>query len=396
MVYNLFILFLEKAILIGSFLNFKKAKRRKEIILTQNNSYNISPNIWCHCASAGEFEQVIPLLKNLKHKTNLPLTVSFFSPSGYDFHQNNNLIDRIILLPIDTKQNSKKIITQINPAFCIWVKKEFWSNLLQEIKRNKIKNYLVNYNGNESKTFFYSFFEQHQLQYFEQVFQTNEIIFPRPIIIASKNTKWDSVKDLVQNKIAFENISKWTNNQFTIILGSCWEQEIGFVSQFKERNLNIFNQIKWVFAPHNIENEFTNKHFRDLNPILFNSNELSTNNNCLLINKLGILKFIYQYSHLSIIGGGFKNGIHNILEPAAYGFPILFGPKHNKFEEADILIKNGLGIEINNYSDFELHTISFFNRYLKNDLLSINFLETFVNQFNSAKEIETRILNSHN
>ena len=95
MVYNLFILFLEKAILIGSFLNFKKAKRRKEIILTQNNSYNISPNIWCHCASAGEFEQVIPLLKNLKHKTNLPLTVSFFSPSGYDFHQNNNLIDRI-------------------------------------------------------------------------------------------------------------------------------------------------------------------------------------------------------------------------------------------------------------------------------------------------------------
>ena len=132
MVYNLFILFLEKAILIGSFLNFKKAKRRKEIILTQNNSYNISPNI---C----EFEQVIPLLKNLKHKTNLPLTVSFFSPSGYDFHQNNNLIDRIILLPIDTKQNSKKIITQINPAFCIWVKKEFWSNLLQEIKRNKRK-----------------------------------------------------------------------------------------------------------------------------------------------------------------------------------------------------------------------------------------------------------------
>ena len=76
--------------------------------------------------------------------------------------------------------------------------------------------------------------------------------------------------------------------------------------------------------------------------------------------------------------------------------PILFGPKHNKFEEADILIKNGLGIEINNYSDFELYTISFFNRYLKNDLLSINFLETFVNQFNSAKEIETRILNSHN
>jgi 3-deoxy-D-manno-octulosonic-acid transferase len=393
-VYNLFIFFLKKAILIGAFLNFKKARRRNEIILNQNNLKNTSPNIWCHCASAGEFEQVVPLLKNLKNKTKLPLTVSFFSPSGYDFHRNNKLIDRIILLPIDTKQNSKKIITLINPAFCIWVKKEFWKNLLKEIKQNNYKNYLVNYNGNERKTFFYTFFEQHQLQYFEHIFQTNEIIFPKPNITISKNTKWDSVKDLVKNKLPFENISNWTNNQFTIILGSCWEQEIGFVSEFKKRNLNVFNQIRWIFAPHNIENQFTNKNFSDFNPVLYNSNELSKNNNCLLINKLGILKFIYQYSHLSIIGGGFKDGIHNILEPATYGFPILFGPNHSKFEEAEVLIKKDLGIVIHNYSDFEKHTLSYFNRYLKNDLKSINFIETFADQLNSSEEIGTIILNS--
>lgn len=393
--YNIAIYFFEKIITLGAFMNFKKAKKRCVIIENQNIKQNIIKPIWCHCASAGEFEQIIPFLIYLKNETKLPLTVSFFSASGYEFHQKNEIIDQIILLPTDTKSNANDIISKINPSFCIWIRKEFWHNIITILAQKKIRLFLVNYQGETKNSLFYKLYEENQLKLFDKIFQINKIVFPRPNIISSKNTKWDSVMDLIQHELHFNNIKDWTNNHFTIILGSCWQQEINFISQIRSKNPVLFHQIKWIFAPHNLNNEFIQNQFKTFDPLIFNPNQpILKENNCLLINQNGILKYVYKYGHLSIIGGGFKGGIHNILEPAAYGFPVLFGPLHSKFDEANSLIVNNLGFEIRNYESLEDKILFFYKKHLKNELKPIDFKQIFAEKLNGSYEIANYIIRS--
>lgn len=392
--YSFTIYVLKWAFKMGSLIGNKKARKRQLLINSQQIITNSQQYIWCHCASAGEFEQVIPLLSIVKKTTNLPLCITFFSPSGYYFHRNNSIIDQLYLFSDDLPKTAKHLIENINPAFCIWVKKEMWLNTLEFIKQKNIQNYLINYYLPEHKNL-YNYFVLKQLHLFEKVFCINKLDFNFPNFIYVNDTKWESVINNKLPLVDINNIKNWTKNNFTVVLGSCWEKELLFIQHFKITNEAIFKTIKWIIVPHDIHPDFVKKITNTFtNHEMYNTNTLDETKNVLIINKIGLLRSIYQLASISIVGGGFKNGIHNILEPAIWGSPILFGPKHAKFPEADILISQKIGFEFNKYQILEKNILFFYSQFENKALKNIDYKVLFKEQCKSSSEIATTILKS--
>ena len=362
--YNLFLIVYSVGIRIVSAWN-PKAKKwvngRKDIFASIN--YQLSTNnhqlIWMHCASLGEFEQGRPLLEELKMKNpDQKIVLTFFSPSGYEVMKDYKGADHIFYLPMDSPANAKKFLDAINPSLVLWVKYEYWFYYLAEIKKRNIPTLLVSGIFRNNQPFFswYGNIWRKMLGSFTHFFVQNEESKELLASLGFKNnvsingdTRFDRVLEIADGFIAVPHIAEFCGDSIVIVAGSTWEEDEIELLHF----VNTNPEIKFIIAPHEI-NEENLSDVKDEFPksIFYSELEQTTNHkpqttNVLIINNIGILSRLYKYATITYVGGGFGgDGVHNVLEAAVYGKPVVFGPVYEKFDEALGLVNAGGGMSI--------------------------------------------------
>lgn len=316
------------------------------IISEKLNTEN--PSIWFHCASLGEYEQGVPIMEALKKKhPNYQLVISFFSPSGYEVKKNNTLADATVYLPMDTRQNARKFIKAINPVCAFFVKYEVWPNYLFELEKKQIPALLVSGAFREDQIYFknHGSLMRKALNTFNHFFVQNSTSEMLLASINSKNvtisgdTRFDRVSHQIEmdNHLPFMNIFK--QNKLCIVCGSTWPEDEEVLLEYIN---NAPSQVKFVIAPHKIEahkiEAFINKlHKRAVLHSQMNDESLAEAT-ILIIDNVGMLTKIYNYADIAYVGGGMgTDGLHNILEPATFGVPVVIGKNYEKFPEAERL-----------------------------------------------------------
>ncbi len=316
---------------------------------------NNKKRIWIHCASLGEFEQGRPVIEALrKSNPSLFIILSFFSPSGYELRKNYPLADYVCYLPVDTKRNARKFIQIISPEYAIFIKYEFWYNYFFCLKKNNIPLFLVSAIFRKSQVFFkwYGSFYRRMLTYVNHFFVQDEnslrILKESGIKNASitGDTRFDRVAGVINENKELEKIKRFRGDSRLIIAGSTWpeDEEIFFKTISDQLNTDL----KIVVAPHEVSEkrilEIINKatsYFSSKEIVRYSSDINSDKARLLIIDNIGILSYAYRYGLIAWIGGGFGKGIHNILEAAAFGLPVIFGPEYKKFREAVSLMDTG-------------------------------------------------------
>lgn len=315
--------------------------------------------IWFHSASLGEYEQGLPVIEKTKEKyPSHKIIVTFFSPSGYEVRKNNNVADVTIYLPLDTKKNAKQFLKLVHPEKAFFIKYEFWLNYLNELEKAKIPTYLVSGIFRDSQMFFkwYGGFYRKALKAFTYFFVQNEsskqkieaIGFNN--VMVSGDTRFDRVNAILERDNSLDFIEQFKNSQTTVVIGSSWPKDEALLA-------NYINQapedVKFIIAPHNIKTDQIAALQSQItkSSILFSKKEGAdlAAYSVFIIDTVGLLTKIYSYGTIAYVGGGFGNpGIHNILEPATFGVPIVIGPNYSNFAEAVELVSLGGCIVIDN------------------------------------------------
>ncbi|MES2592532.1 MAG: glycosyltransferase N-terminal domain-containing protein [Bacteroidota bacterium] len=310
-----------------------------------------TPLVWVHCASLGEFEQGRPLIEKIKIKRPESLILlTFFSPSGYEIRKNYNGADYVYYLPLDTQFNSKKFIEIIKPDIALFVKYEFWFNYLKELKKQEIPTYLVCGIFRKEHYFFknYTTWFCKQLEAFTHFYLQddaskillNSIGYTNTTIAG--DTRFDRVFEISKNVKEFKLVKKFAGNDKVLVAGSAWKEDLKLISESKFKTLGF----KLIIASHEVDEITVQSAAQQFNKLAFIRYSQATEQNIsttdvLIIDNIGMLSSIYQYGTIAIIGGGFGKGIHNILEAATFGLPVIFGPNFTKFNEAKELIQSG-------------------------------------------------------
>lgn len=350
-------------IFLASFFN-QKAKlwidgRKNYFEKNGNKAKEIQGCIWFHCASLGEFEMARPLIEKLKkEKPECKILLTFFSPSGYEIRKNYPLADLVIYLPADTKNNAYHFVNTFKPSLAVFVKYEIWLNILSELRKNKIKTILISAVFHEKQRFFkwYGKIFRKALSGMNQIYVQNasscELLKKWNIksVVAGDN-RYDRVFDFAKKAPEIELIKNWKGKDILIVAGSSWEPEETILASFSDKNPNQ----KIIFVPHDISDSHLKKIENRLkNPsVRFSQIQNTPKENIILIDNIGMLSSIYRYADFAVIGGGFSGKLHNILEAAAFGIPVLYGPKYHRFQEASEFIQSGAGFEFEDQNSFE-------------------------------------------
>ena len=323
--------------------------------------------IWFHAASLGEFEQARPIIEALKkHYKHYKILVTFFSPSGYEVRKNYNLADVVCYLPLDSKANAQRFVQEVNPTIAVFIKYEFWPNLLNELKKKEIKTLLVSGILRENQLFFKSYggFMKKSLEAFHHFFvqdaASKELLQTINFtnVTVAGDTRFDRVSEILEQDNSLDFINKFKDNTYTIVAGSTWKEDEALLVDYI--NTSATEDEKFLIAPHNIKpaailelkksihkktvlySEFRNAQFKGN----------LKDNQVFIIDTIGILTKIYAAADLAYVGGGLKTGLHNILEPATFGIPVVIGNKYDKFKEAVDLVKIGGCISIKKQQEF--------------------------------------------
>lgn len=307
--------------------------------------------IWFHAASLGEYEQGLPVMEKVRamhpeHK----IVLTFFSPSGYEVRKNATTADVIVYLPIDTLANAKRFLALVKPEKVFFIKYEFWPNYLNQLSKTDARVYLISGFFRKDQVFFkwYGGFYRKALKTFNHFFVQYEssktllqsIGFNN--VTLSGDTRYDRVSEILERDNSLPFIEEFKNEKTTVVFGSSWPKDEAMFTDF----INTATDPKFIIAPHttgadhikDIKNSITKK------VVLFSEKEGKNlaGYDVLIIDNVGILTKIYSYADVAYVGGGFGTaGLHNILEPAAFGVPIIIGPNHTKFPEAVALVNMG-------------------------------------------------------
>lgn len=333
---------------------------RKSVFQTLADKIQTSDKtIWFHAASLGEYEQGLPVIEAIKEQfPTHKIVVTFFSPSGYEVRKNNTVADVTVYLPLDTISNAKQFIKLVHPEMAFFIKYEYWPNYLNELKKQQIKTYLISGILRENQAFFkwYGGFYRNALKTFDYFFVQNEsskkllqsIGFNN--VKVSGDTRFDRVVSILERDNSLDFIEQLKDNTTTIVIGSSWPKDESLL-------VNYINQssddVKFIIAPHNIKSEQIQELKNSITKkvILFSEkdNVDLSNSNVFIIDTIGILTKIYSYASIAYVGGGFGNpGVHNILEPATFGVPVVIGPNYSHFAEATALVNMEGCISIQN------------------------------------------------
>lgn len=359
--YNAFILLYITGIRIAALWNKKAAlwvKGRSEFPELKT----AGPCVWLHSASLGEFEQGRPVIESIrKAYPDYKIVLTFFSPSGYEVRKKYAGADAIFYLPADSPHHARKFIAAIRPSLVIWVKYDYWYHYLTTLKTENIPVLLVSGIFRESQPFFkwYGNLWRKMLSTFTHLFVQNEHSLALTETIVQKkvsingDTRFDRVIDIAKEFTEIEAIKIFCGSSRVIVAGSTWEEDEAQLVHF----INTRPEIKFIMAPH----EITPTHLIDVkkkfkHSILFSELDHNTGAlpHVLIIDNIGMLSRIYNYATIAYIGGGFNSsGIHNILEAAVYGLPVVFGPVYEKFDEAKALVELNGAFSFSNAPELE-------------------------------------------
>jgi 3-deoxy-D-manno-octulosonic-acid transferase len=411
-IYNFILLFASKLLkilaLFSPKLNLFVQGRKSVFEILKNNIQEFDKTIWFHAASLGEYEQGLPVIEKVKQKyPNHKIIITFFSPSGYEVRKNNTLADVTVYLPLDTISNAKQFLKVVHPEMVFFIKYEFWPNYLKQLKNQNINTYLISGIFRENQAFFkwYGGFYRKALHTFNYFFVQNEsskallksIGFTN--VKVSGDTRFDRVVSILERDNTLDFIEQFINNKTTIVIGSSWPKD-------EELLVNYINKssddVKFIIAPHNINhNQILNlKTQISKKTILFSEKEEMLKQvqqdkladfQVFIIDTIGILTKIYSYADIAYVGGGFGNpGVHNVLEPATFGIPIVMGPNYSHFAEAIALVGLEGCVAVKNESELN----DAFNLLLQNEeerLEKGHICSTFVQMNKGATE---QILNN--
>lgn len=365
MIYNLIIYLYASAVRLAALFN----KKASLMVAGHTEAFNklkkeidsSAKYIWFHAASLGEFEQGRPLIEEIrKQYPDYKILQTFFSPSGYEVRKNYKGADIVCYLPFDTPGNAHRFIALAKPCMAFFVKYEFWKNYLVELNRKSIPVYSVSSIFRDNQIFFrwYGASYRNVLKQFTHLFVQNEYSVSLLEKISVRNTtvvgdtRFDRVLEICRQAKELPIVEQFKGNAVTLVAGSSWapDEDI-FIPYF-----NAHPKMKLIIAPHVIDEshikEIIGKLDRTVVRYTQATPETVAQADCLIIDCLGLLSSIYRYGEIAYIGGGFGVSIHNTLEAAVYGMPVIFGPNNKKFQEAqDLLVCKG-GFEILGAQDF--------------------------------------------
>ena len=343
----------------GSLLNFialfnSKIKLfvegRKIVFTTLEQKINPSDKtIWFHAASLGEYEQGLPVVEKIKEEYPLhKIVITFFSPSGYEVRKNNTVADATVYLPLDSKKNAKRFLETVHPDMVFFIKYEYWLNYLNELHKQNTPTYLISGIFREQQMFFkwYGGFYRKALDTFTYFFVQNEGSkkllqqLGKTNVAVSGDTRFDRVAAILEKDNTLDYISQFKNDTLTIVVGSSWPKDEALLLDFI--NTNTLN-VKFIIAPHNIKSDQIEqlKNSITKKTVLFSEKQGKKlpDFDVFIIDTIGILTKIYSYADIAFVGGGFgTTGVHNLLEPATFGVPIVIGPNYSNFAEAIALV----------------------------------------------------------
>ena len=367
-IYNIAIFKIKILLFVLKFFNSKIRSfnnERKNVL--KNLKKNVSKNdnhIWIHVASLGEYEQGLPIFKEIKSLyKNHKIILSFFSSSGYEVRKNNPIGDLTIYLPLDTKSNAQKFISLINPKMVFFVKYEFWPNYLQNLKNNNIPTYLLAGLFRKNHWFFkwygksfLNLLKTSITHFFVQNKDSMNLLLNHNITHCTLmgDSRFDRVNSLLSQNNEIENIKDFIGAKICFVAGSTWKEDESLMIDYINENND---DLVWIIAPHQINKKqiklFQEKlKYESILHSNLNQNNINTAK-VLIIDSIGLLTKLYSYSDISYVGGGMGNsGLHNILEPAVFKTPVLIGKNYLNFPEAkDLIFKNGV-ISIKNSEEF--------------------------------------------
>lgn len=314
------------------------------------------PTVWFHVSSLGEFEQGRPVIEAFKNQyPNHQIVLTFFSPSGYEVRKNYEGADAIFYLPSDSARNAKRFINLVNPEMAFFVKYEFWYHYLHQLKKREIKTYIFSAIFRPQQHFFkwYGQWYRKMLGLFDFLWvqnkQSEELLAKIGItnVYVGGDTRFDRVYQIAQNSKNHPLVKLFAEEKQIIVAGSTWEKDekvLHYSLKTLDDNVNL------ILAPHEIHKSNISR-IKDLFGeqciCLSEANEKSiTAHRVLIIDSIGLLSSLYKYANIAYIGGGFGAGIHNTLEAATYGIPVVFGPNYDRFQEAKDLIDRNAGYSI--------------------------------------------------
>ncbi len=327
--------------------------------------------IWFHAASLGEFEQGRPVIEAIKSKhPEYKMVLTFFSPSGYEVRKNFALADYILYLPADTKRNAKRFIRAINPEKVFFIKYEFWFHYLTELSKRTIPVYGISMIFRKEQEFFKSYggWFRKMLKAFNKFYVQDDVSGDLLKGIGHENysvagdTRFDRVRDIALESKDFDLVKDFVgDSKQVIVAGSTWatDEEV-LIKYIQEVNQDV----KVIMAPHEIHEEHIQQIESKLRVPYLRYTKPSGDvlqARVLIVDTIGMLSSIYKYGQVAYIGGGFGVGIHNTLEAATYGMPVVFGPKYKKFKEARDLISLKAGYSIKSESEFTKKVESFWD-----------------------------------
>ena len=322
--------------------------------------------IWIHCASLGEFEQGRPLMEDIR--ANYPhfrILITFFSPSGYELRKDDAGADDVFYLPFDTRRNARRFVRLIHPEIIFFIKYDFWRNYLKIIEQYQIPLYLVSAIFRPEQVFFkwYGGWYRKLLTAFTHFFvqngQSKELLAGIGFtnITITGDTRFDQVCRISDRAKQIPQVEQFVNGQPCIVAGSSWPSD----EEMLTRYINTDNRnIKWIFAPHELHESQIKRLMESVHIKAVRYSQLSGKNpadyQLLVIDNFGMLSSLYRYATVAYVGGGLdeNNGVHNTLEAAVYGIPVIFGGVYDEYQEAVDLVTLGGAISIRDYNEFAL------------------------------------------
>jgi 3-deoxy-D-manno-octulosonic-acid transferase len=330
--------------------------------------------IWFHAASLGEYEQGLPVIEKIKEKfPHHKIVITFFSPSGYEVRKNNTIADVTVYLPLDTQKNAQQFLKLVHPEIAFFIKYEYWPNYLNELRKLETPTYLISGIFRKNQLFFkwYGGFYRKALETFTYFFVQNESSkkllsqLGKTNVAVSGDTRFDRVATILEKDNSLDFIESFKNDKLTIVVGSSWPKDenllVEYINQTSEK-------VKFIIAPHNIKSEQIQELKNSISKKVVLFSEKETKNladfDVFIIDTIGILTKIYSYADVAYVGGGFGNpGVHNILEPATFGVPIVIGSNFSHFAEATALVNMEGCISIANKNELT----DTFSNLIRND-----------------------------
>lgn len=319
--------------------------------------------VWFHAASLGEYEQGVPVMKS--YRAQFPdhkIILTFFSPSGYEVRKDTPLADVVCYLPLDTSSNVKRFLQEVNPISAFFIKYEYWPNYLKELKRRSVPTYIISGIFSERQVFFkwYGGLYRKCLNdisyFFVQDLTSKKLLnqLGKQNVDVSGDTRFDRVLEILEADNTLDYVEEFVEDKLTVVIGSSWPKDEEYLMSY----INTCDKpVKWIIAPHNIKSDQIKNLYENCSKkaVLFSEKEGNklADYDVFIVDTIGVLTKIYSYGDIGYVGGGFENGIHNILEPATFGMPVIIGPKFQKFKEAVDLVSVGGCVSV--ASKEELH-----------------------------------------